>query len=281
MANVTGPGRCRACGKPLPVQEGRGRQRQYCDASCRSAARRTRAASTPEPASVNPDLTSPPRKANLDIVAGRDRTTEGAPLAERLLGSAGRLAGELRGTAGSPVPVGAAAPIAAVAAARDLASTVEEALRATVSAARTAGHTWQEIGEVLGTSRQAAFQRFGRPVDPRTGVEMATQVLPGAAEHAIGVLDDIVGNRWDAARRDFGAAMLDAVTGERLAAVWARVRGMVGGYEHLGEPLTFQMGDYTVVDLPLHFEAGEMTARISYDPAGKVAGLLIKPPGSV
>ncbi|MGH3624269.1 MAG: hypothetical protein ACRDQ5_21195, partial [Sciscionella sp.] len=63
--------------------------------------------------------------------------------------------------------------MAAVIAARDLARTVEEAMRAAVEDAREAGHTWQEIGNVLGTSRQAAFQRFGRPVDPRTGVPMA------------------------------------------------------------------------------------------------------------
>lgn len=36
-------------------------------------------------------------------------------------------------------------------------------LRAAVDRARAEGHTWQEIGEVVGTTRQAAFQRFARP----------------------------------------------------------------------------------------------------------------------
>jgi hypothetical protein len=39
----------------------------------------------------------------------------------------------------------------------------QDFLRAAVERARAEGHTWQEIGEVVGTTRQAAFQRFGRP----------------------------------------------------------------------------------------------------------------------
>ena len=35
-------GRCAHCGKPLPSRAGGGRRRQYCDATCRSAARRAR-----------------------------------------------------------------------------------------------------------------------------------------------------------------------------------------------------------------------------------------------
>jgi hypothetical protein len=40
-------GRCAHCGKPLPPRAGGGRQRVYCDATCRSAARRARAPQTP------------------------------------------------------------------------------------------------------------------------------------------------------------------------------------------------------------------------------------------
>ncbi|MGH3563538.1 MAG: hypothetical protein ACRDTN_17565 [Mycobacterium sp.] len=35
-------------------------------------------------------------------------------------------------------------------------------LRAAVAAARAAGDTWDAIGVALGTSRQAAYQRFGK-----------------------------------------------------------------------------------------------------------------------
>jgi hypothetical protein len=37
----------------------------------------------------------------------------------------------------------------------------EVALRERVEEARTAGYTWSQIGDVMGTTRQAAQQRFG------------------------------------------------------------------------------------------------------------------------
>jgi hypothetical protein len=43
----------------------------------------------------------------------------------------------------------------------------EAELRAAVAAARAAGDTWDAIGVALGTSRQAAYQRFGRTVGER------------------------------------------------------------------------------------------------------------------
>jgi hypothetical protein len=52
-------------------------------------------------------------------------------------------------------------------AARERAVAANESLQDAVDRARDAGHSWREIGEVLGTTRQAAFQRFGHPVDPR------------------------------------------------------------------------------------------------------------------
>ncbi len=79
------------------------------------------------------------------------------------------------------VPADAAlAPLDAVAVIRSFARIVEDGMRAAVQRARQAGHTWAEIGELLGTTRQAAFQRFGRPLDPRTGVPMAPAVLTAA-----------------------------------------------------------------------------------------------------
>jgi hypothetical protein len=53
-------------------------------------------------------------------------------------------------------------PLETVAVVRSLARSVEEGLREAVQRARQAGHTWAELGELLGTTRQAAFWRFGR-----------------------------------------------------------------------------------------------------------------------
>jgi hypothetical protein len=54
-------------------------------------------------------------------------------------------------------------------AARERAVAANEALQDAVDRARDAGRSWREIGDVLGTTRQAAVQRFGHPADPRTG----------------------------------------------------------------------------------------------------------------
>ncbi|MEV5574955.1 hypothetical protein AB0L06_33375 [Spirillospora sp. NPDC052269] len=55
--------------------------------------------------------------------------------------------------------------LAAVAAAAEAVRRADDHLRGTVGTARSSGRTWQEIGDVLGITRQAAFQRFGRPID--------------------------------------------------------------------------------------------------------------------
>jgi hypothetical protein len=79
--------------------------------------------------------------------------------------AAGRLVAELsRPATGSALE--------ALAAARELSGATDTALRAAVDRARAAGQSWGRIGEVLGTTRQAAFQRFGRP-------DLAADLLPG------------------------------------------------------------------------------------------------------
>ena len=58
--------------------------------------------------------------------------------------------------------LGPGSPLKAVGAAQTMQQLVDDAPPALVDEARTQGHTWQEIGAVLGTTRQAAFQRFGK-----------------------------------------------------------------------------------------------------------------------
>ncbi|HEY4021044.1 MAG TPA: hypothetical protein VGM75_20315, partial [Pseudonocardiaceae bacterium] len=71
MANADTAAHCASCGKPLPVQQGRGRIRRYCDATCRSAARRRREQEAPRTdISVNEPLTNIIRKPNIDNVPG-------------------------------------------------------------------------------------------------------------------------------------------------------------------------------------------------------------------
>jgi hypothetical protein len=108
---------------------------------------------------------------------------------------------------------------------------------------------------------------------------MARSVAPGAAERGAALLADLVAGRWAEACLDFNEKVAQKLDAERLAVMWTRLTGMIGRLERTGEPLAYQAGDLTLVDIPLSFEAAERTARVTYDHDGKVAGLHLLPPG--
>lgn len=196
--------------------------------------------------------------------AAADDTTAGISAA------ASRLAAELN-------RAGAGSALAALAAARELAAAAARAQQVCVDRARAAGHSWKEIGDVLETTRQAAFQRFGRPVDPRSGRPMTAATLPDAADRALAVFGELAAGRWEAARAVFGERMLEQVSAVRLAGGWADIAGLVGRFERAGEPMVHALGERTIADVPLHFEAGDATGRVTFDPDGTIAGLFIRP----
>lgn len=275
MANVgSGGRRCAACGRELPAQEGRGRVRLYCGATCRSKARRTRERHhQPERQGVNINLTAARREGNLDNVPNGTRNPD-PRLLTRVI-SAARIAVDDVPSGPDPETL---EPLQAVAVVRSLARVVEDGMREAVQLARQAGHTWAEIGDLLGTTRQAAFQRFGRPFDPRTGAPMADTILPGAAERASGLFADLTEQRWDQVVGGFNQQMSERLDAKALAAVWAHVIGTAGAYQGMGEAVAHQAGDYTVVDVPLHFEAADLTGRVCYARTGQVAGLFFLNP---
>jgi hypothetical protein len=166
-----------------------------------------------------------------------------------------------------------AAGIDAVAAARDLARLTEDAMHDAVARARTGGATWQEIGDALGASRQAAYQRFGRPAAPPAD--------PAAGERARRVLVDLVEGRTAPVTELFDERMAEAVSEARIRETLDRVAGLVGAYRGMGEPFAHRAGDLTVVRVPMRFEAGEMTGQVTFDSAGRIAGLFITPPGAI
>ncbi len=168
-------------------------------------------------------------------------------------------------------------PQDAVAAARDLLAAAERALQATVDRARAAGQSWREIGDVLGTSRQAAFQRFGHPVDPRTGKPMTSTVPPGAAQRASEFLARFTAGRWEEVLADFNEVMRERHDQARLGTGWAQLLGMFGSYQAMGDVVPVSAGDGTVVDVLLYFEAGEAMVMVRFDRDGKVAGLRLHP----
>src|SRR5690242_13478099 len=126
----------------------------------------------------------------------------------------------------APVLRGEDDPLELVRAAHKVQERAEVLMAAAVEDAREAGRTWQEIGEVLGVSRQAVFQRYGKPIDPRTGGLMNTSALPGADQLATSVIDDLAAGRWPAVSARFDATMRERLTDEGLAEAWAHIAGL-------------------------------------------------------
>ncbi|MFI6865836.1 hypothetical protein [Nocardia sp. NPDC050406] len=93
----------------------------------------------------------------MDETHPRDPAEERAILAKLLSANAELVAEVLHPADGKP----ATSVMAALRAARSLDGVVDDVLRTLVQQARAEGHTWAEVGELFGTSRQAAFQRFG------------------------------------------------------------------------------------------------------------------------
>lgn len=154
-------------------------------------------------------------------------------------------------------------------------SSADAVVRAVVQHARERGATWQAIGDVLGVTRQAAFQRYGKPIDPRTGEPMNTTPLTDAADLARSVIDDLANARWRQVTDRFDPTMRQGLPEDALAAAWAQIIGASGAFEGIGEPAVTRAGDVTVTNSPLTMEAGDYTARIAFRDDRTIAGLHI------
>jgi len=108
---------------------------------------------------------------------------------------------------------------------------------------------------------------------------MSNAVLPQAGARATDLLIDWIEGRYEEVVADFDATMTQELPADKLAAAWAQLIGLVGVYERMeGEPLVRQLGDYTVVDVPMSFESAEMKGRVAYNADGQVAGLFVLTP---
>jgi hypothetical protein len=178
----------------------------------------------------------------------------------------------------APVLRGERDQLELVRAAHEVRDGAEALMAAAVQQAREAGRTWQEIGEVLGVSRQAVFQRYGKPIDPRNGEVMNTSPLPGAVELARAVIDDHAHGRWADVSARFDDTMRAGLTEEGLAEAWAYLAGLAGAYEGHGDTDAVRAGDFTITNTPLTFEAGDFVARITFRDNRTIAGLYILNP---
>ena len=205
------------------------------------------------------------RQGSLDTMSREQRTA----LADEIAKVSELLRAELIAGAGDPMHT--------VATALALGRLTSDALALLVTAARERGASWQQVGDALGTSRQAAFQRFGAPRDPRTGETMTRTSVPGAADRATAIFTAVAEHRWDDASAGFSDTVRQGLGATGLADAYAGVIALWGELQEQGTPVVLDLAGVTVVEVPLHHEAADLTGRVSFAPDGSVVGLWFVP----
>ncbi len=102
--------------------------------------------------------------------------------------------------------------------------------------------------------------------------------LPDAVHRAAEAFEWMQAGRWHDVYASFDETMQGKLPEEQLGSVWAQVVATVGDFGAAGTPAARRAADYTVVDVPLSFEAAEMVGRVTYDDAGKIAGFFVLTP---
>jgi len=165
-----------------------------------------------------------------------------------------------------------------------------ELLQEAVSTARSRDVSWQEIGDALGVSRQAAFKRFG------TKGEGETMAAPGIdlTDRTSEVFAHLDAGDYEAVRAHMTYTCGRALTKRKLMGVWDQVRSESGRLDACVEA-TVQTADGStplakfanrhlstgaIVQVTLRHEAGEWIGRVAYNGSGRITGILIAPPGS-
>jgi hypothetical protein len=162
---------------------------------------------------------------------------------------------------------GAAPPLTALLAARTAADAVEQATRVFVTEARAGGRTWQEIGELLAISRQAAQQRFGAPAPDGEHAPLARR--------AVEVVGQIEAADWGRVTVDWDEAMHAELGPERLAEAWSRITASAGELQTIGRATVVRKGPYRIADVPLVFTHGPMKARVVFSHDERISGLFV------
>lgn len=153
----------------------------------------------------------------------------------------------------------------------------DRALRVIVAEARAAGFSWQQIGDITGTTRQGAYQRFG--TDPLPGQQgLGIHQYPAAESDVRDLFANLAGGDIQSVRAQFSKSTAAALSERRLAAAWDHTVTALGAFNGVGAITKHVLGDLTRVDAELHFEAEIASARVSYTPDGKIVGLWILSP---
>ncbi len=110
------------------------------------------------------------------------------------------------------------------------------------------------------------------------GNAFAQQPTPEAVASTL--LDHMDAGRYAEAEAMFTPDMAAAVPAAKLEAVWASIPAQAGAPKGRGEAKVESQAGATLVTVPLHYEKGELVAKIAVAADGKVSGFLVQPAGA-
>ena len=98
----------------------------------------------------------------------------------------------------------------------------------------------------------------------------------GFAAQASSTVDDLAAGRYNLVESRFDATMKEGLPADKLAVSWIGFLQAVGGYRGHGKPRETKSGEYTVELVPVRAGRGAAGVEISFDAAGRIAGLHYK-----
>ena len=125
----------------------------------------------------------------------------------------------------------------------ELKAVADGALREAISDARSTGVPWQVIGDALGITRQAAFQRFGHPINTAGAPKMKTEELDALIPRSEGIYHHLAAGEYTAVGRQMTFVVQRLLHEKKVMGVWSQVTDDVGTLQTLGESFARPSGD--------------------------------------
>ena len=137
-------------------------------------------------------------------------------------------------------------------------------------------------------TRQAAFKRFGKPVDPATGKTLQTRGIDQVRERTEQVFALIAAGDYEGLAEILHPATAQELSPELIAETWRRVLGDVGELQQCRDTRVELPGGEVIADddrvigtvigaTTLECEAGVAVGRVALDEDAKVVGILLLP----
>jgi hypothetical protein len=94
-------------------------------------------------------------------------------------------------------------------------------------------------------------------------------------DDAQAVVRNIFSGHYSQVRAEFDDAMTKRLSITQLGAARTTYEETFGTFQGTGKPDVLQLGNDTVVNIPLHMSQKEGQARVTYDVNGRIAGLFL------